>query len=85
MVAARSGGIPDIVTDGVNGYLFDPLEENGAIAATQQLFARMDERQLLQKNARAEAELWGWAAATRQLQKFYQTVLSARPSLPLAA
>lgn len=85
VVAARSGGIPDIVTDGVNGYLFDPLEENGAIAATQKLFSRMDERQLLQQNARAEAELWGWAAATRQLQGFYQTVLSARPSLPLAA
>ncbi|MEP0886512.1 glycosyltransferase family 1 protein, partial [Trichocoleus sp. ST-U3] len=34
VVAARSGGIPDIVTDGVNGYLFDPADEEGAIKAT---------------------------------------------------
>ncbi|HEY9807045.1 MAG TPA: glycosyltransferase family 1 protein, partial [Candidatus Obscuribacterales bacterium] len=31
VVAARSGGIPDIVTDGVNGYLFNPTDEKGAI------------------------------------------------------
>ena len=29
VVAARSGGIPDIVEDGVNGYLFDPTDESG--------------------------------------------------------
>lgn len=84
VVAARSGGIPDIVTDGVNGYLFDPADENGAIAATQRLFGQLDERETLRQNARAEAELWGWAAATRQLQSFYQTVVTAN-SLPLAA
>ncbi|HEY9596831.1 MAG TPA: glycosyltransferase family 1 protein, partial [Cyanophyceae cyanobacterium] len=55
VVAARSGGIPDIVTDGENGYLFDPTDENGAIAATQRLLERQDERELLRQKARAEA------------------------------
>lgn len=84
VVAARSGGIPDIVEDGVNGYLFDPKDEDGAIAATQKLFSKESERVLLRRNARIEAEKWGWAAATQQLQTFYQAVLQT-PSLPTAA
>jgi glycosyltransferase involved in cell wall biosynthesis len=74
VVAARSGGIPDIVTDGVNGYLFDPADDQGAIAATQRLLKQQEERESLRQNARAEAERWSWAAATRQLQNYYRTV-----------
>ncbi len=76
VVAARSGGIPDIVTDGVNGYLFDPADEEGAIAATIRLLAHQQERETLRENARKEAERWGWAAATRQLQNYYKAVIS---------
>ena len=75
VVAARSGGIPDIVTDGVNGYLFDPADEDGAIAATRRLLEQQEERETLRQNARAEAERWGWAAATRQLQSYYRAVV----------
>lgn len=84
VVAARSGGIPDIVTNGVNGYLFDPTDEEGAIAAAQRLLDPGNERETLRQNARLEAERWGWAAATRQLQQFYQDVLTAE-SMPFAA
>jgi glycosyltransferase involved in cell wall biosynthesis len=84
VIAANAGGIPDIVTDGVNGYLFDPLDEKGAIAATQRLLDNHQERDILRANARQEAERWGWAAATRQLQDFYRSVLSA-PSFASAA
>lgn len=84
VVAARSGGIPDIVTDGVNGYLFDPADENGGIAATQKLLEHGEERETLRQNARTEAERWGWSAATQQLQRYYQTIISAS-SMPLAA
>ncbi|PHV63397.1 glycosyltransferase [Cyanobacterium aponinum AL20118] len=76
VVAARRGGIPDIVTDGVNGYLFEPDDPQGAIAATQKLLAKTDEREQLRQNARKEAEKWGWASATTQLRNFYQGVLS---------
>jgi glycosyltransferase involved in cell wall biosynthesis len=75
VVAARSGGIPDIVTDGVNGYLFDPADEQGAITATVRLLQQQDERETLRHNARAEAERWSWSAATRQLQNYYRSVV----------
>ena len=84
VVAARSGGIPDIVTDGVNGYMFDPTDEQGAIAATARLLDSGNERETLRRNARLEAERWGWPPATRQLQQFYQDVLTAE-SMPFAA
>lgn len=84
VVAARSGGIPDIVEDGVNGYLFDPTDEQGAIVATQRLFANTEERETLRRNARREAERWSWASATRQLQNYYQTVIGSE-SLERAA
>ena len=80
VVAARSGGIPDIVSDGVNGYLFDPSEPDGAIAATQRLLAATEEREALRRNARQEAECWGWAAATRQLRNYYQSVIYSQLS-----
>ena len=84
VVAANSGGIPDIVTNGINGHLFDPADEKGAITATQKLLAQSEERETLRQNARAEAERWGWSAATQQLRNYYQKIISAH-SIALAA
>jgi glycosyltransferase involved in cell wall biosynthesis len=78
VVAARSGGIPDIVQDGVNGYLFDPADPQGAIAATRQLLSNAEQREALRQNARQEAERWGWPAATQQLQAYYQSVVHSK-------
>ncbi|HLO88710.1 MAG TPA: glycosyltransferase family 1 protein [Nostocaceae cyanobacterium] len=79
VVAARSGGIPDIVTDGVNGYLFEPTSDiQPAINATLRLLQQQQERATIRQNARKEAEKWGWAAATRQLQDYYHKVVSAQ-------
>jgi glycosyltransferase involved in cell wall biosynthesis len=78
VVAARSGGIPDIVTDGVNGYLFDPTDEAGALDATKRLFGNPQERESLRQSARREAERWGWAAASGQLRRYYQSVIFAQ-------
>jgi glycosyltransferase involved in cell wall biosynthesis len=75
VVAANSGGIPDIVTDGVNGFLFDPADEQGALKATQRLLANAQERETLRHNARLEAECWSWSAATSQLHRYYQSVV----------
>ncbi len=84
VVAARSGGITDIVTDGVNGYLFAPQEgDKGAIAATVRLLENQQEREIIRQNARKEAERWGWAAATRQLQSYYEQIIYSE--LPKAA
>lgn len=78
VIAANSGGIPDIVTDKVNGYLFDPDDPNGAIIATKHLLENTAEKEQLQKNARKEAERWGWPMATNQLRNYYKSVINQK-------
>jgi glycosyltransferase involved in cell wall biosynthesis len=77
VVAANSGGIPDIVTDGENGYLFEVDDPNGAVTATKRLLEAKEEREQLRLNARQEAERWGWAAATKHLQSYYRAVVES--------
>jgi glycosyltransferase involved in cell wall biosynthesis len=75
VVAANSGGIPDIVTNGVNGFMFDPTDDLGAITATKRLFANPASSEMMRHNARAEAERWSWSAATQQLAGFYAAMI----------
>ena len=84
VVAANSGGIPDIVTDGENGYLFEVDDPDGAITATKRLLDATTEREKLRTNARKEAEKWGWAASTRQLQRYYRDIVNAELLTPAA-
>ena len=88
VVGANRGGIPDIVSDGVNGCLYEPEGPDGGAAsltaAVQLLLGDTGERQALRDNARQEAELWGWASATEQLRGYYRTLLG-KPDLQLVA
>ena len=87
VVGANRGGIPDIISDGENGCLYEPDGEDGGaqslIDATQRLLGNDVERQGLRKASRQEAERWGWASATEQLRGYYRQVLNS--PLTLAA
>ena len=87
VVGANRGGIPDIITDGTNGCLYEPDGADGGagslIEATQRLLGDATERQALRTAARQEAERWGWAGATEQLRGYYRQVLS-QPALTAA-
>jgi glycosyltransferase involved in cell wall biosynthesis len=52
VVAARSGGIPDIVTDGENGFLVDPDNADEMAKAFKKLLADADLREKMGKNGR---------------------------------
>jgi glycosyltransferase involved in cell wall biosynthesis len=71
VVAARAGGIPEMVQDGVNGFLFD--EEVDAIAAIEKLLTTPALRETIGHAARAQAEHYGWRAATLLLLEHYRT------------
>ena len=77
VVAANRGGIPDIVTDGQNGCLYEPDRPDDLVRATQRLLEESVQRQRMREAARQEAERWGWHGATCQLRGYYQNVLRA--------
>ncbi len=88
VIGANRGGIPDIISDGENGCLFDPDGVNqgsdSLINATKRLLQNDLEHQSMRNAARKEAEQWGWAGATAQLREYYKQVLKAE-SLKIAA
>ncbi|MEB3307967.1 MAG: glycosyltransferase family 1 protein [Cyanobacteriota bacterium] len=89
VVGANRGGIPDIVSDGLNGCLYEPDGPDGGAASLTAAVLRLlgDEvrHEQLRHQARREAERWGWAGATAQLRGFYHQVLDdvAPPPAPL--
>ena len=83
VVGADRGGIPDIVSDGENGCLYDPDQPHSLTTAVQRLLGESQTRSCLRQAARQEAERWGWAGATDQLRGYYRKVLTqARVPLP---
>ncbi len=78
VVGANRGGIPDIVSDGENGCLYDPDDPTSLIGAVERLLGDPARRSQLRQAARQEAERWGWAGATEQLRGYYRQVLGQR-------
>jgi len=70
VVAARAGGIPEMIEEGVSGYLFD--DENQAIAAIRRLLPSVEKRREIGTIAREHAALHSWKAATAQLIEHYK-------------
>jgi glycosyltransferase involved in cell wall biosynthesis len=84
VVGANRGGIPDIVSDGLNGCLYDPDQSDSLTIAVQRLLGNPDTRRELRLAARQEAERWSWASATDQLRGYYRQVVT-QARLPIAA
>lgn len=82
VVAAAEGGLLDIVRDGVTGHLYPYGDEAASIMAVQKLLSDPVHYEQMRRAARLDAEQWSWAAATRQLEGFYRTILNRERELP---
>jgi glycosyltransferase involved in cell wall biosynthesis len=80
VVAARAGGIPEMIEDGVSGYLFD--DEAGAIAAIRQLLPSPEKREAMGKIARLHAAEHSWKAATAILLDQYRIACATQKIAP---
>lgn len=74
-VAARAGGIPDVVTHGENGLLFTPLDLGDLTRQVKRLVDDKALRERLGKKARADMEKHSWRAATEGLVDFYDLAI----------
>mmetsp|Transcript_11583 Transcript_11583/g.15073 ORF Transcript_11583/g.15073 Transcript_11583/m.15073 type:complete len:506 (+) Transcript_11583:84-1601(+) len=67
VVGANAGGIPDIIDDGETSFLV-PVADTDAFVDRLNQLRDINFRSQMAKNARAEAERWGWEAATSVLR-----------------
>jgi glycosyltransferase involved in cell wall biosynthesis len=73
VIGARRGGIPEIISDGINGLLYDPNEDANLVNAIRLL---MDDRVLLQKlRNQAAASAAHFTNAVRMISE-YNTLAS---------
>ncbi|QGF23913.1 glycosyltransferase [Raineyella fluvialis] len=72
VVGARAGGIPDVIADGENGFLFTPGDHVELADQVMLLLSDVDLRRRFSAAGRAETEKWGWRAATERLLDYYQ-------------
>jgi len=73
VVAANAGGIPNIVSDGVNGFLHTPGDEADMAARVQRLLDDKALHKRIAEEGRAEALKWDWRAATSVLRNIQYT------------
>lgn len=77
VVAANAGGVPDLVTHGETGLLYDPSEEGAAARAVSQLLERApDSMRALGQKGRARAEASSWMAETEGLVENYRQAIT---------
>ena len=72
VVAARTGGVPELLREGHNGYSFTPGDEAGLIAGVQRLAADEKQRRRLGRAARLDAEARSWPAAMDEVIEHYE-------------
>lgn len=75
VVAANSGGIPEVVRHGFNGRLFPPGDASAAASEVRRLIHDPLARELLRVAARREAERWTWEAAVLDLRGWYMRAI----------
>ncbi len=78
VVAARAGGIPEMIEDQISGYLVNNDED--ATARLRELLQSKDARESIGARARTQAMQHSWSNATNQLVGYYQQAIAAYES-----
>ncbi len=79
VVAARSGGAPDLIREGVNGAMFAPGSVNELRAHIQMFLANPDERTRMGQAGRVAAERRSWHSVMEELMGHYRHLLRRAP------
>jgi sulfoquinovosyltransferase len=68
VVAVRAGGVPDLIEDGVTGFLVDPGDTDTFVHRLMLLNQNKQLRAMISTNARMEMEKWSWQASMKKLR-----------------
>jgi glycosyltransferase involved in cell wall biosynthesis len=76
VVAADAGGIPDLVSHGENGWLYDPTRLDGAAEPVRRLLESRSMREHAARMGRKHAENCTWELETRRLVGSYEEAIA---------
>ena len=82
VIGTRTGGIPDAITDGQNGFLFLPDDVEGIALAMIRLAEDPALARRMGLAGRARAEKFTWKRYARQQMAVYRSVLSSSAAKP---
>ena len=82
LVAARTGGVPELLREECNGYSFAPGDEAGLVDGVRRLAADPDLRRRLGRKARADAAARSWSAAMDEVIGHYEALARRAPTAP---
>jgi glycosyltransferase involved in cell wall biosynthesis len=83
VVAARSGGLAEVLVDGETGYLTPPGDSNSLAAALRRVLEDDDLRSRMSSAARLRAERFREDPVISELERIYrETVDSTRRVMP---
>lgn len=75
VIASNLGGVPEVVVDGVNGYLFDPFEEGDLLKTIEQILENPTLLQKVTTGAR-NTKIEGMADHTLKISELYARALN---------
>jgi glycosyltransferase involved in cell wall biosynthesis len=79
IVASRTGGIPDVVTDGVSGLLVPPGDPEALARAIDRVLSSPDLARRLGEAARERAKDYDWEVLAERVLEVYRDVTVAYP------
>jgi glycosyltransferase involved in cell wall biosynthesis len=81
VVAARTGGLPELVSDGVEGFLFSPGDGAAMRAALERILSQPELRQRMSTAARAKGAAFAASSVVPRIEAAYGSVISGRGEL----
>jgi len=86
VLASASGGVPELIEDGVTGRLVPRLDASALARALRELAADRERLREMGRAARSRAEqLLTWTRSAERLERLYLTLLAAQPESPRTA
>jgi glycosyltransferase involved in cell wall biosynthesis len=80
VVAPRSGGVVDLVEDGVTGLLYKPEEPAKFLDCVRELAHDLERAKRMGQAGQKKARLYAWETTLTQLLEFYENVVSQAKS-----
>ena len=77
VIGTRAGGIPEIITDGVDGLLVPPRDSQALYTAMQRLLHDDSLRSLLGSHGQQSANRFGINTHVHQVQALYKSIMQS--------